>query len=74
MTMIPLFAFTCDSCGDEQSLVVQNTPVAQRAAPPEGWTSMKVGDDPGAPVNHLCSACAIGLTRLLARAQRAPAG
>jgi hypothetical protein len=68
--MTPMYAFTCDGCGAEDSLVVQNTPVAQRVAPPEGWTTLKVGDDMSTPAKHLCGSCSGELTQLISGAKR----
>lgn len=63
--MQPKNWFKCDRCGDEAYLPVENTPITVRNSPPEGWVTLKVGDDPSQPARHLCPPCAFGLTGYL---------
>lgn len=64
MTMRSTYWFKCDCCGEEAYMLVDNSPVHQRTAPPEGWTTLKVGDNPSTPTAHLCTPCSNRLTDL----------
>jgi hypothetical protein len=55
MSAHPETRFRCDRCGVEVNAPVANTPLPTRFAPPEGWTTFKLGED--GPPQHLCAQC-----------------